>query len=588
MIKIENLVHNYTIWKDENTKSEKTVLDGISLDIPSGQFVAILGPNGSGKSTLARHLNVLLLPDEGTVWIDGKNTQAKERLYEIRRQVGMVFQNPDNQIIATVVEEDVGFGPENLGVPTKEIWQRVDDALEKVGMTEYRYRSPNKLSGGQKQRVAIAGVVAMRPECIVLDEPTAMLDPNGRKEVIRTVRDLQKQEKVTVILITHYMEEVTDADYIYVMDKGKVVMEGKPEQIFSKVDLLKHYRLDVPQATAVADELIRKGFPVSAGTLTGEALCREVVSLARERGRIQDPLGKEVYRDEVKSRPDEDPVLRLKNLNYIYNPGTAYEKHAMKGVDLDIWQGEFIGIIGHTGSGKSTLIQHLDGLIRATGGELFFQGENIYQEGYSMKTLRQQVGLVFQYPEHQLFEADVLSDVCFGPKNQGLSDEECRQRAKEALQMVGFPETLYNASPFDLSGGQKRRVAIAGVLAMRPKVLVLDEPTAGLDPKGRDDILDQIALLQKTTHMTVILVSHSMEDVARYVDRIIVMNRGEKIFDDTPKRVFRHYKRLEEVGLAAPEVTYLMHELRAQGIPVSTDITLVEEAADEIERVLKQ
>lgn len=588
MIKIENLVHNYTIWKDENTKSEKTVLDGISLDIPSGQFVAILGPNGSGKSTLARHLNVLLLPDEGTVWIDGKNTQAKERLYEIRRQVGMVFQNPDNQIIATVVEEDVGFGPENLGVPTKEIWQRVDDALEKVGMTEYRYRSPNKLSGGQKQRVAIAGVVAMRPECIVLDEPTAMLDPNGRKEVIRTVRDLQKQEKVTVILITHYMEEVTDADYIYVMDKGKVVMEGKPEQIFSKVDLLKHYRLDVPQATAVADELIRKGFPVSAGTLTREALCREVVSLARERGRIQDPLGKEVYRDEVKSRPDGDPVLCLKNLNYIYNPGTAYEKHAMKGVDLDIWQGEFIGIIGHTGSGKSTLIQHLDGLIRATGGELFFQGENIYQEGYSMKTLRQQVGLVFQYPEHQLFEADVLSDVCFGPKNQGLSDEECRQRAKEALQMVGFPETLYNASPFDLSGGQKRRVAIAGVLAMRPKVLVLDEPTAGLDPKGRDDILDQIALLQKTTHMTVILVSHSMEDVARYVDRIIVMNRGEKIFDDTPKRVFRHYKRLEEVGLAAPEVTYLMHELRAQGIPVSTDITLVEEAADEIERVLKQ
>ena len=473
-------------------------------------------------------------------------------------------------------------------MPTKEIWQRVDDALEKVGMTEYRYRSPNKLSGGQKQRVAIAGVVAMRPECIVLDEPTAMLDPNGRKEVIRTVRDLQKQEKVTVILITHYMEEVTDADYIYVMDKGKVVMEGKPEQIFSKVDLLKHYRLDVPQATAVADELIRKGFPVSAGTLTREALCREVVSLARERGRIQDPLGKEVYRDEVKSRPDGDPVLRLKNLNYNYNPGTAYEKHAMKGVDLDIWQGEFIGIIGHTGSGKSTLIQHLDGLIRATGGELFFQGENIYQEGYSMKTLRQQVGLVFQYPEHQLFEADVLSDVCFGPKNQGLSDEECRQRAKEALQMVGFPETLYNASPFDLSGGQKRRVAIAGVLAMRPKVLVLDEPTAGLDPKGRDDILDQIALLQKTTHMTVILVSHSMEDVARYVDRIIVMNRGEKIFDDTPKRVFRHYKRLEEVGLAAPEVTYLMHVLRAQGIPVSTDITLVEEAADEIERVLKQ
>lgn len=589
MVKTDKLVFEYEKRDDEgNVIGTQRAIDEVDIQIEKGRFIAILGHNGSGKSTFAKHINALLVPGGGTMWVGGRDTKDEDELWNIRQSAGMVFQNPDNQIIATVVEEDVGFGPENLGVPTKEIWQRVDDALEKVGMTEYRYRSPNKLSGGQKQRVAIAGVVAMRPECIVLDEPTAMLDPNGRKEVIRTVRDLQKQEKVTVILITHYMEEVTDADYIYVMDKGKVVMEGKPEQIFSKVDLLKHYRLDVPQSTAVADELIRKGFPVSAGTLTREALCREVVSLARERGRIQDPLGKEVYRDEVKSRPDEDPVLRLKNLNYIYNPGTAYEKHAMKGVDLDIWQGEFIGIIGHTGSGKSTLIQHLDGLIRATGGELFFQGENIYQEGYSMKTLRQQVGLVFQYPEHQLFEADVLSDVCFGPKNQGLSDEECRQRAKEALQMVGFPETLYNASPFDLSGGQKRRVAIAGVLAMRPKVLVLDEPTAGLDPKGRDDILDQIALLQKTTHMTVILVSHSMEDVARYVDRIIVMNRGEKIFDDTPKRVFRHYKRLEEVGLAAPEVTYLMHELRAQGIPVSTDITLVEEAADEIERVLKQ
>lgn len=589
MVKTDKLVFEYEKRDEEgNVIGKQRAIDEVDIQIEKGRFIAILGHNGSGKSTFAKHINALLVPGGGTMWVGGRDTKDEDELWNIRQSAGMVFQNPDNQIIATVVEEDVGFGPENLGVPTKEIWQRVDDALEKVGMTEYRYRSPNKLSGGQKQRVAIAGVVAMRPECIVLDEPTAMLDPNGRKEVIRTVRDLQKQEKVTVILITHYMEEVTDADYIYVMDKGKVVMEGKPEQIFSKVDLLKHYRLDVPQATAVADELIRKGFPVSAGTLTREALCREVVSLARERGRIQDPLGKEVYRDEVKSRPDGDPVLRLKNLNYIYNPGTAYEKHAMKGVDLDIWQGEFIGIIGHTGSGKSTLIQHLDGLIRATGGELFFQGENIYQEGYSMKTLRQQVGLVFQYPEHQLFEADVLSDVCFGPKNQGLSDEECRQRAKEALQMVGFPEMLYNASPFDLSGGQKRRVAIAGVLAMRPKVLVLDEPTAGLDPKGRDDILDQIALLQKTTHMTVILVSHSMEDVARYVDRIIVMNRGEKIFDDTPKRVFRHYKRLEEVGLAAPEVTYLMHELRAQGIPVSTDITLVEEAADEIERVLKQ
>lgn len=589
MVKTDKLVFEYEKRDEEgNVIGKQRAIDGVDLEIEKGQFIAVLGHNGSGKSTFAKHINALLIPGGGTMWVGGRDTKDEDELWNIRQSAGMVFQNPDNQIIATVVEEDVGFGPENLGIPTKEIWQRVEDALRKVGMLEYRYSSPNKLSGGQKQRVAIAGVVAMKPECIVLDEPTAMLDPNGRKEVIRTVRDLQRQEKVTVILITHYMEEVTNADYIYVMDKGKVVMQGKPAEIFSQVDLLKQYRLDVPQATAVADALIKKGFPVSAGTLTRQTLCQEICTLAEQRGILQTALPQEVFREHARIRPEGEPVLSLRGLNYVYSPGTAYEKHAMKDVSLDIWQGEFIGIIGHTGSGKSTLIQHLDGLIRATSGELYFEGNNIYEEGYSMKELRQQVGLVFQYPEHQLFEADVLSDVCFGPKNQGLSEEECKKRAKEALEMVGFPESLYSASPFDLSGGQKRRAAIAGVLAMRPKVLVLDEPTAGLDPKGRDDILDQIAFLQKTTHMTVILVSHSMEDVARYVDRIVVMNHGEKIFDDTPKQVFRHYKRLEEVGLAAPEVTYIMHELRDAGVPVSTDITLVEEAADEIERVLKQ
>lgn len=589
MVKTDKLVFEYEKRDEEgNVIGKQRAIDEVDLEIEKGQFIAVLGHNGSGKSTFAKHINALLIPGGGTMWVGGRDTRDENELWNIRQSAGMVFQNPDNQIIATVVEEDVGFGPENLGIPTKEIWQRVDEALQKVGMTEYRYSSPNKLSGGQKQRVAIAGVVAMRPECIVLDEPTAMLDPNGRKEVIKTVRDLQKQEKVTVILITHYMEEVTDADYVYVMDKGKVVMQGKPAEIFSKVDLLKHYRLDVPQATAVADALIKKGIPVSAGTLTRRQLEKELCSFAKEKGILQESLPEEALKEHAYIRPAGEPVLSLRNLNYVYNAGTAYEKHAMKDVNLEIWQGEFIGIIGHTGSGKSTLIQHLDGLIHATSGELYFEGENIYKEGYSMKALRHQVGLVFQYPEHQLFEADVLSDVCFGPKNQGLSDEECRKRAKEALEMVGFPENLYGASPFDLSGGQKRRVAIAGVLAMQPKVLVLDEPTAGLDPKGRDDILDQIAFLQKTTNMTVILVSHSMEDVAKYVDRIIVMNHGEKIFDDTPKQVFRHYKRLEEVGLAAPEVTYLMHELRKEGILVSTDITLVEEAADEIERVLKQ
>ncbi|HIX49071.1 MAG TPA: energy-coupling factor transporter ATPase [Candidatus Mediterraneibacter caccavium] len=278
--------------------------------------------------------------------------------------------------------------------------------------------------------------------------------------------------------------------------------------------------------------------------------------------------------------------IALEHINYVYSPGTAYEKQALKDVCLEIPQGQFVGIIGHTGSGKSTLIQHLNGLTRATSGRILYEGKDIYEEGFDMRWLRSQVGLVFQYPEHQLFEVDVLSDVCFGPKNQGLSQEECEERAKEALELVGFPEKYYRQSPFELSGGQKRRVAIAGVLAMRPKVLVLDEPTAGLDPKGRDEILDQVERLHKETGMTVILVSHSMEDVARYVERIIVMNRGEKMLDGTPREVFRHYKELEKVGLAAPQVTYVMHDLKERGFDLSPDATTIEEAADEIMRSL--
>ena len=276
--------------------------------------------------------------------------------------------------------------------------------------------------------------------------------------------------------------------------------------------------------------------------------------------------------------------IALEHVNYIYSPGTAYEKHALKDVSFEIGQGQFVGIIGHTGSGKSTLIQHLNGLIRATSGKVLYDGQNIYDEGYDMRKLRSQVGLVFQYPEYQLFEADVLCDVCFGPKNQGLSQEECEKNAREALELVGFPEKYYRQSPFELSGGQKRRAAIAGILAMHPKVLVLDEPTAGLDPKGRDEILDQIEHLHRETGMTVVLVSHSMEDIAKYVERIIVMNRGEKMLDGTPREVFAHYRELEKVGLAAPQVTYVMHDLKERGFPVSADATTIEEAADEIMR----
>ena len=272
----------------------------------------------------------------------------------------------------------------------------------------------------------------------------------------------------------------------------------------------------------------------------------------------------------------------LENVSYTYSPDTAYEIHALKQVSLEIRDGQFIGLIGHTGSGKSTLVQHLNGLVKATSGHIYFNGQDIYSENYDMRRLRSKVGLVFQYPEHQLFEVDVLSDVCFGPKNQGLSQEEAEKRAREALRMVGISEEYEKQSPFDLSGGQKRRVAIAGVLAMEPEVLILDEPTAGLDPRGRDEILDQISLLHKERGITVILVSHSMEDVAKYVERIIVMNQGEVMYDDVPREVFRHYKELESVGLAAPQVTYIMHTLKDRGFDADENATTIEEAREEI------
>uniref|UniRef100_UPI0040569271 energy-coupling factor transporter ATPase n=1 Tax=Agathobacter sp. TaxID=2021311 RepID=UPI0040569271 len=276
----------------------------------------------------------------------------------------------------------------------------------------------------------------------------------------------------------------------------------------------------------------------------------------------------------------------LDKVNYRYSEGTAYQVQALSDIHLKIEDGEFIGIIGHTGSGKSTLIQHMNGLIKATSGAIYFHGQDIYDEDYNMKDLRSKVGLVFQYPEHQLFETTIFADVCFGPKNLGLDRKTAELRAYEALRNVGFPEELFYQPPFDLSGGQKRRVAIAGVLAMKPEVLILDEPTAGLDPKGRDEILDLISDMHKELGITIILVSHSMEDVAKYVDRIIVMNQGSVMFDGTPKHVFGHYKELEEIGLAAPQVTYLMHELRAKGLPVSVDATTVEEAKASILKAL--
>ncbi len=593
MIKAENITFEYIRRdEDQNVVEIKTALKNVSLHIKKGDFVAILGHNGSGKSTFAKHVNAIFTPEEGTLYVNGMDTKELDRLYDIRKSAGMVFQNPDNQIIATVVEEDVAFGPENMGVPTGKIRERVKQSLKAVNMWHRRKDSPNKLSGGQKQRVAIAGVMAMEPECIVLDEPTAMLDPKGRMDVIKTARTLNEEKNMTILLITHYMDETVGADQVIVMDHGEIVMSGTPREIFCRVDELKMIGLEVPFATRMAYELRKRGVKIRQDILTEEELAEEINRLLAEQGIHKNQLielqpqwmknAPDAYHHKTMQELNGESSLILDHVCYTYGKNTIYEKQVLKDVNLTFTKGEFVGIVGHTGSGKSTLIQHLNGLLTPESGAVYFCGQNISDKEFSLKFLRSKVGLSFQYPEHQLFENTVYEDVAFGPKNLGWDALKIEKNSYDAIRMVGLPDDCYDLSPFQLSGGQKRRVAIAGILAMEPDYLVLDEPTAGLDPKGRDEILDQMKLICNERGITIILVSHSMEDIAKYVDRMIVMDDGEVLYDDVPARVFSHGEDLNRIGLSVPKVTKLMKSLEKKGAPAYPYMIKEEAAADTI------
>ena len=657
-IVVKDVSYQYT-RRNENDEVIETLsaLSALNFSIEEGSFVCILGHNGSGKSTLAKLFNALQLPTEGTVLVSGMDSREEKNIFPIRREVGMVFQNPDNQIIASVVEEDVGFGPENIGLPTDEIWQRVNNALSAVHMEAYRLKSPNHLSGGQKQRVAIAGTLAMEPKTIVLDEPTAMLDPSGRKEVLESVLELKRKKGISIILITHYMEETVNADRILLMDSGKLVMDGSPREVFQNVERLKEYRMDVPLITELAHKLQKKGFPIEKTILKKEELEEELFKLDREgfilkeellktekeeeglseegvdrkaasreklstetlseeenllsRGRnIKLERSKSQGEDEVDSARNEnvalhDYIVEVNHLSAIFQEGTAMESYALKDLSVKIRRGSLTAVIGHTGSGKSTLVQHLNGLIKAKSGEifvsfrenpplvksgksfLFFKGKktviekkgrlSLSEEGFDYRALRFKVGLGFQYPEYQLFEETVLADVMFGPLNQGKTREDAEALAKNALASLGIGEELYGKSPFELSGGQKRKVAIAGVLAMGPELLILDEPTAGLDPAGRDELFEEIAGLRKNYAMTILLVSHSMDDVARYADEVLVLHQGELKLEGTVEEVFSKKEELEGMGLGLPQIRALLFDLKKNGLDIQLGNT-VEEA----------
>lgn len=630
MIQAEHIQFEYFRRDDDGNVTELVeAIKDVSMRIKSGEFVAILGRNGSGKSTFAKLVNALLTPSEGSLVIAGMDAADEDNIWKIRRQTGMVFQNPDNQIVGTVVEEDVAFGPENIGIPEDEMLTRVAASLEQVGMTAYRMSSPNRLSGGQKQRVAIAGVLAMHPRCIIFDESTAMLDPEGRAEVLRIAKELNDTEGITILYITHEMEEAAVADRICVLHEGALVMEGTPKQVFARQDELIQYGLALPKVTEIAVGIRSLGIDFQDNILDMDDFISEMnrVMAYKNADTIRNPrsmagtvvegettapeqwsgiaIGQDGDRairqvEDRPTEPGEDGTVEqgvdkhraiadglvCNHIYYDYQPNTVYSVHALMDVNLAISKGEFIALIGHTGSGKSTLVQHMNGLLAPTEGQIYYEGKDIYEKGYDRSYLRSKVGLVFQYPEHQLFADTVFNDVCFGPKNLKLPLLEVQQRAFEAIRLVGLSDDIYDLSPFELSGGQMRRVAIAGVLAMQPDILILDEPSAGLDPAGRKELFRILRALHEAG-MTILFITHNMEEAAEYAERVLVMDQGRLIYDLPVEQIFTHEQELVELGLRTPVVTQLMQELKRNGYSVPTHLYRVEDAIQCITHYIK-
>lgn len=573
---------------DGNVIATEEILKGVDLTIKKGEFIALLGRNGSGKTTFSKQLNAILRPSEGMVTVDEMGTRDAEKLYDIRQHVGMVFQNPDNQMVAANVEEEVAFGPENLGMESDTIVARVKQALEQVRMWKRRKTAPNHLSGGQKQRIAIAGILAMHPDYIVLDEPTAMLDPKGRKEVMEALQRLNQEQEMTVILITHDMEEAALASRVILLADGQMRFDGRPEKFFGADALLAEMGMEAPLSYRVRKLIDSDVFEKKIG----DARVEEATIDKREKVAEYDKTGREWEAsselvDKKKNKKAEaetdeknQDLLSLQHVSYIYSPGTAYEKVALDDVNLSLGKGEIVGLAGHTGSGKSTMIQLLNGLLKPTSGTVTFEGKDIHAKGYSGNYLRSKVGMVFQYPEHQMICDTVWEDVAFGPSKQGLTGEACETRVEEALRFVDLPEKYYQASPLQLSGGQKRRVAIAGVLAMHPEYIILDEPAAGLDATGKHEIFDRIRRMSREQGIGVLLVSHSMEDLAEYADRIIVLDDGKKILDDRPAQVFAKRETLADCGLDVPETVKLADKLRANGYQIPQNVIREKELLD--------
>lgn len=585
VIECENLKFSYP-------GSTVAAINNVSFKVKRGEFLSVIGHNGSGKSTLARLLNGLLGADSGKITVLGMNVAEGKNALEIRKHVGIVFQNPDNQMVASIVEDDIAFGPENIGIEREEIGRRIEWALSSVGMSNYRTATPTRLSGGQKQRIAVAGVLAIKPDVLILDESTAMLDPKGRREVIDVVRKLNKDEGMTIILITHFMEEALLADRTIVMNRGEIAIEGTPEKIFESGETLETFNLALPAISVISNNLRSAGMQID-DVLRPDALAEQIVKNYQNKG-IFGGQSKKIEDRSVESGGEWD--IDIKDLTFTYSKQSPFATKALKGVNLHIGEGEFFGIIGHTGSGKSTLVQHLNALIKLPTAEKKYKFKkpkkgqpapvissisvgqfDLGDKKCDFRSLRADVGMVFQYPEFQLFAETVFGDVAFGLKNfnKKLSNEEIETAVKDSLQMVGLDyDEIKDKSPFDLSGGQKRRVAIAGVIVTKPHILILDEPAAGLDPKGKKEIMELLHKIHREWCKTVIIVSHDMDEVAENCTKAAVISDGTVFACDTPPRIFSRADELTSLGLDIPLTSKISAELAKSGYFIESDCTV--------------
>jgi len=609
MLEVNAVTFSYSAHGEQDAPP---ALREVNLHVDAGETVAIIGQNGSGKSTLAKLLAAILKPTSGTVQVDGLDTTSGgEDLWTIRQRVGIVFQNPDDQLVANTVIDDIAFGPENLGLPRFEIEERIQEAMTLLELESYAQMMINELSVGQKQRVAIAGVLAMRPHYLLLDEPTTMISGHTARHLLETVRHLSEERGISVIHITHFMREVNAFKRVIVMDAGRILMDSTPAGVFARAGELRAVGLDVPMVTNLGERLRTHGWTelpdvvLSTDQLKNDGQLQKLTGNVGPRF-IEGPPLADVRPSPVDTRftavdagpaldiPSEGqatkPLFELRDVHHTYMRSTPFAVEALTGLSLSIPSGQLVALVGPTKSGKSTVVDLLAGLIKPAPGTLFFEGDDTATSSFDLELIRSSVGVVFQSPEAQIFEDTVGKDVSFGPRRKKMTPAESRRLVQESLEAVGLDyEDFRSRYTYTLSGGEKRRVAIAGVLALQPEVIVFDEPTAGLDPRGRRELLELIVKLKQRHGLTIVHMASGLEDVVGLADIIYVLDQGRLAFSGTPREILTHASELAALDISLPEAAQIALALRDVMPTLQTDVLNLEELEEEIikERVAK-